>query len=74
MDAGVLAQAADQLYADRKQAKDNRHYPLPGQAEYLDLLRAVMVLNKDDPAGQKETLRKIAEYALKKHPDAKRGP
>ena len=70
-DAGVLTKAADLLYADRKQAKDNRHYPLPGQAEYLDLLRAVMVLNKDDPTGQKETLRKIADYALKKHPDAK---
>ena len=73
-DDDVLKQAATQLYDDRKQAKDNRHYPLPGQAEYLDLLRAVMVLNEGDPAGQKETLRKIADYALKKHPDAKRGP
>lgn len=71
--AEVLAEAATQLYDDRKQAKDNRHYPLPGQAEYLDLLRAVRVLNQNDSAGQIKTLGQIAKYALKKHPDAQCG-
>jgi MoxR-like ATPase len=70
--ADLLEEAAKQLYDDRKRAKDNRHYPLPGQAEYLDLLRAAMVLKPDDPAGQIETLKEIAKYALKKHPDAQR--
>lgn len=70
----VLKMAATLLYKDRKQARDNRHYPLPGQAEYLDLLRAVTVLNPDNPVGQENTLRKIAPYGLKKHPDAQRGP
>ena len=72
-DATVLNEAAQQLYLDRKQAKDNRRYPLPGQAEYLDLLRAVLALNANDPAGQMETLRTIAKYALRKHPDAQSG-
>ncbi len=70
----VLKMAATLLYKDRKQARDNHHYPLPGQAEYLDLLRAVTVLNPDNPVGQENTLRKIAPYGLKKHPDAQRGP
>ncbi len=69
----VLEEAAQQLYVDRKQAKDNRRYPLPGQAEYLDLLRAVLALNASDPPGQLETLRAIAKYALRKHPDAQSG-
>lgn len=74
LSAKVLVQAATQLYADRKQAKTDRHYPLPGQAEYLDLLRAVTVLKPNDPAGQRATLRKIAVFTLKKHRDAQHNP
>jgi hypothetical protein len=50
-----------------------RGMPAPGQAEYLDLLRAITELGKDTPpkdrdAHHVEILDNIAEFALKKSP------
>ena len=66
----LLATAADLLIADRQAALLARRMPLPGQAEYLDLVRAVLCLAGDDPAAQETVLKRIAHFALKKHPDA----
>jgi MoxR-like ATPase len=73
----VLRRAADLLVKDRETAKRENWLPLPGQAEYLDLVRAVLSLAaessgkagkpKRDPAA---FLDEVARYVLVKHPDA----
>jgi MoxR-like ATPase len=62
----VLRKAAQLLVQDREQAQRERHAPLPGQAEYLDLVRAVLALAPRDPDKQAQTLDAISEYILKK--------
>ena len=61
----VLEMAAQMLVEDRETAKST---PLPGQAEYLDLIRVVVELC---PPGeftkQKKTLERVANFVLKKH-------
>ena len=65
----VLAKAADLLIADRAQASRSGLHK-PGQAEYLDLCRAVFEI-----AGQKkektaiEVLNAVAGFALRKNPE-----
>ncbi|SDW69645.1 AAA family ATPase [Thiocapsa roseopersicina] len=66
----LLERAADLLIADRRAAEQARRMPLPGQAEYLDLVRAVLRLTNEDAAAQESVLNRIADFALKKHPDA----
>lgn len=66
----LLEQAADLLIEDRRAAEQARRMPLPGQAEYLDLVRAVLCLCGDDAEAQGAVLGRIADFALKKHPDA----
>jgi MoxR-like ATPase len=63
----VLRDAAQLLAKDRKKAQEEHWLPLPGQAEYLDLVRAVLALAPDDPDKQRQTLEKIAQYTLRKH-------
>jgi MoxR-like ATPase len=67
--AAVLARAAELLIADRKTARENHWLPLPGQAEYLDLLRAVTA-SAAKAKDQQALLETVAEFVLKKHPDA----
>ncbi len=62
----VRLKAAELLWKDRDNAL-KYGLPAPGQAEYLDLLRAVKRLGKDE-AGQIEALQAISEFALVKHP------
>ena len=52
---------------DRK-AAEKLGVTAPGQAEYLDLVRAAMKLGKDEDARVK-ILAEIGAFALKKHPD-----
>ena len=40
----LLTDAAELLITDRRRAIDNHQTPLPGQAAYLDFLRAIMNL------------------------------
>jgi MoxR-like ATPase len=63
----VLRHAASQLMDDRKAAKERRLSP-PGQAEYLDLVRAVIELEDEDEA-RLSLLDRITEYAFRKHPE-----
>ena len=51
---------------DRKTAKELGITP-PGQAEYIDLLKAVFTMEKNDTQ-QGKLLKEIAQFALKKHP------
>lgn len=64
----VLYEAARQLVADRRFAAERQLSPLPGQAEYLDLVRAVVELAQGDMARQKDLLASAARFTLKKHP------
>jgi hypothetical protein len=59
--------AAKQLVQDRGVMKQRR-LPAPGQAEYLDLLRAVTELRPRDESAQRDLLEQVALYALRKHP------
>ena len=67
--AKVLARAAELLVADRETARANHWLPLPGQAEYLDLLRAV-ITRAPKANDQQRLIDAVAEFVLKKHPDA----
>jgi len=67
--AKVLQKAATLLIEDRETARENHWLPLPGQAEYLDLVRAVTTRVRTAKA-QERLLDAVAEFMLKKHPDA----
>ncbi len=64
----VMRETAKLLWADRAEARRQGGTP-PGQAEYLDMLRALSRLAPDDFAEQEKMLETVAEYALKKYVD-----
>jgi MoxR-like ATPase len=64
---GLLVRAAKMLIRDRRRAEDEGFFPLPGQAEYFDLLRAVRRLEPNDKPAQLELLEDLADFALKKN-------
>lgn len=63
----LFTAAADMLIKDRETARKNHWLPLPGQAEYLDLVRAVRDLAPDDLAAQATLLEQVQPFALRKH-------
>ncbi len=63
----IRERAAELVCKDRQEARKLGLLP-PGQAEYLDLLRAVRGLVSDEDE-RKQMLETIADFALKKHPD-----
>lgn len=61
----VLELGAEMLVKDRLAARST---PVPGQAEYLDLIRVVVELCPEGDFGrQKTTLQRVANFVLKKH-------
>ncbi len=62
----LLGRAAGLLADDRDFALQHR-LPLPGQAEYLDLVRAVVALAPDDQDRQEKIIKTVAGFTLKKH-------
>jgi MoxR-like ATPase len=60
----VLALGADMLVKDRF---GTHVTPRPGQAEYLDLIRAVAELCPGDYAMQEKTLGRVSTFVLNKH-------
>jgi len=65
----ILELVAAQLIEDRNDAKD-KGFPVPGQAEYLDLLRALDQARGGDPAAQKKLFDRIKNFALKKRQES----
>ena len=63
----VRQEAARMLDEDRKAARDKGLRPPPGQAEYMDLLRALDRQRPGRPKEQKELLERIRRFALNKH-------
>ena len=68
----LLQETATMVLEDRRAAK-NLGLTAPGQAEYLDLLRAVMKLGKNEK-DRLRMLHDIRVFALKKHPDQPSSP
>jgi MoxR-like ATPase len=63
----VLRQAAEQLVADRQFAERAQLSPLPGQAEYLDLVRAVIGMAAGNKRKQRQLIDAATRFTLKKH-------
>ena len=59
----VITEAAEQIYRDRENTPVK---PKPGQAEFLDLLRALAALPAKDDEERLKTLKVIAEYVTHK--------
>nr|VFJ95884.1 MAG: MoxR-like ATPase [Candidatus Kentron sp. LFY] len=68
LDPEVIREAARQVADDRIEAQSEHQRPLPGQAEFIDLLHAVNELAPDDPEMQKKKLKDIACYVVGKRP------
>lgn len=69
---GVLAEAARVLIDDRKTIRDERGKCPPGQAEYLDLIRALVTIAPGDQERQLKLLKEVSSFAFRKHPDGGR--
>ena len=63
----VFVSAAELLVRDRRIAVKANVLPLPGQAEYLDLLRAVFRLLPGDVELQKKRLNELAKFVIRKY-------
>lgn len=63
----VRQRAAEQLHQDRAEAARQGRRPLPGQAEYMDLLRALHNQRRNDPSAQIDLLDRIKDFALRKY-------
>src|SRR3954447_14166797 len=64
---GLFHKAAALLVRDRNEAKERSIEPLPGQAEYLDLIRAVLDLKPDSVEHHLAILDSVAEFTFRKH-------
>ncbi|WP_150526766.1 AAA family ATPase [Roseibium sediminis] len=65
--------AAEMLIEDRVLAKSKQWEPLPGLAEYLDLLRAVEDISFGDAMEQVRKLEQLKDFFYRKHPESKDG-
>ncbi|WP_339132839.1 MAG: AAA family ATPase [Candidatus Electrothrix sp. GW3-4] len=69
-DKNVLQAAAEMILNDRALAQEKNLHPLPGQAEYFDLLRGMDKLKKErSPEEFVELLTTLSRFTSKKHPD-----
>ena len=68
MEREILEKAADLLIRARNEQKHLR--PRPGQAEYLDLIRAVAAIAQYDKISTSDLLEKVSGFVLKKNAGA----
>ncbi|WP_171236751.1 MoxR family ATPase [Ruegeria sp. HKCCA6837] len=64
--SGVLEHVAETVSADRELARRERLLPLPGLAEYLDLLRALFSHGPQDPDAIQKRTSEISQFFLRK--------
>ena len=67
-DQSILEAAAEMLKKDREYALQHRLYPLPGQAEYFDLLRGIQRLSTETKQDPVELMQQLRTYVYQKHP------
>ena len=65
-DVAFLQAAADLLVAARETVIREHSRPLPGQAEYLDMIRAADQIARDRRANPKDLLQNVKDFVLKK--------
>ena len=73
-DQTLLEAAAEMILEDRAQASQANLHPLPGQAEYFDLLRGIEKMLDDDQNNIEDVLSimtQLSQFTSKKHPDFK---
>lgn len=63
----VLQKAANLLADDRHAAREKQLLPLPGQAEFLDLMRAVINWKGNDFSAQESVVDTVRAFAYRKH-------
>ena len=66
-DGGLLSRIAELTLRDRRNAISNQVTPLPGQAEFLDLVRAVIEIEPEDQSRQMDVLDRVSEFVLNKN-------
>lgn len=64
----LLEAAAEMLKDDRSYARSQRLRPLPGQAEYFDLLRGVKRLSGEAGRSPVELMNELRQFVYQKHP------
>lgn len=63
-------QLAAQLLVEDRQYADSKHlYPLPGQAEYFDMLRGIQRLHEQSGKPAKEYINQLRSFVYQKLPD-----
>ncbi|MEL7337025.1 MAG: MoxR family ATPase [Planctomycetota bacterium] len=67
-DSDVLTEAAKMLLEDRRDAIQRHWSPLPGQAEYLDFLRAILSISNGGDC--KELMNEIRQFSFRKNDPA----
>ena len=66
----LLEAAAEMVLDDRKEADKGNLHPLPGQAEYFDLLRGLEAqMEKKSGDEIQQLIQSLARFTSKKHPD-----
>lgn len=66
----LLQAVAEMVLDDRKEADKNNLHPLPGQAEYFDLLRGLEAqMEKKSGDEIQKLIKSLARFTSKKHPD-----
>lgn len=68
----LLTKAATLLVESRQNAMKNQQRPLPGQAEYLDLVRAVLALVEDGDSDVDTVFQNIANFVFQKYREPRR--
>ena len=68
LDEDVFCEVAGWLAEDRQLAEQNRFYPLPGQAEFFDLLRGASRLSGETGKPAREIVAALRTYTFQKDP------
>ena len=62
----ILQQAAEMLAEDRESAIKEGWSPIPGQAEYLDMLRAVLQISQQERCDPEDLMKRIRRFTFQK--------
>ncbi|WP_367155156.1 AAA family ATPase [Methylomonas sp. HYX-M1] len=64
----IYQSAAELVFRERERAQEKGLIYKPGQAEYLDLVKAIIVLGKNDRKQHKTMLDSVSKFTLHKYP------
>jgi len=67
-DTTVIEEAAALLVEDRRVARSENRFPLPGQAEFFDLLRGIQRLSLEQGREPTTYIEQLRKFTYQKHP------